>query len=98
VLLRLMQLYPSTDGIKAMRQLVLNLTLAQGVAAAAGATQQTQTQPMQQGSEQHAAAAGPVREQLVPEETLNPMLQRFYWFIGQRALDPQFQVGWRGMG
>jgi hypothetical protein len=80
-----------------MRQLVRHLSLAPGAAAAAAnATQQqtqTQTQPSQQGgSAQPAAAAGPVREQLVPEETLNPMLQRFYWFIGQRALDPQFQV------
>jgi hypothetical protein len=78
-----------------MRQLVRHLSLAPG-AAAAGATQQTQTQAtqqqQQQGSSQAAAGAGPVREQLVPEETLNPMLQRFYWFIGQRALDSQFQV------
>ncbi|WIA30238.1 hypothetical protein OEZ86_000329 [Tetradesmus obliquus] len=91
-------LYPSTDGMKAMRQLVKNLSLAPAATAAAGATQQTQTQATQQGSSQQpaaaaaAAAAGPVREQLVPEDTLNPMLQRFYWFIGQRALDPQFQV------
>jgi hypothetical protein len=42
-----------------------------------------------------AAAAGlrPDREQLVPDDTLNPALQRFYWFMGQRALNPQHQVG-----
>jgi len=48
-----------------------------------------------------AAAAAPEREQLVPDDTLNPSIQRFYYFMGQRALDPQHQVtpsgwGWRG--
>jgi hypothetical protein len=41
-----------------------------------------------------AAGLGPdEREQLVPDDTLNPALQRFYWFMGQRALNPQHQVG-----
>lgn len=39
-----------------------------------------------------AAGLGPDREQLVPEDTLNPLVQRFYTFMGQRALDPQHQV------
>lgn len=40
-----------------------------------------------------AAGLGPEREQLVPDDTLNPSIQRFYYFMGQRALDPQYQVG-----
>lgn len=39
-----------------------------------------------------AAGLGPDREQLVPDDTLNPLIQRFYWFMGQRALDPQHEV------
>lgn len=39
-----------------------------------------------------AAGLGPDREQLVPDDTLNPSVQRFYTFMGQRALDPQHQV------
>jgi hypothetical protein len=41
-----------------------------------------------------AAGLGPDREQLVPDDTLNPSIQRVYWFMGQRALDPQHQVRW----
>jgi hypothetical protein len=40
-----------------------------------------------------AAGLGPEGEQLVPDDTLNPSIQRFYYFMGQRALDPQHQVG-----
>lgn len=82
-----------------MRHLVRNLRLAPSVSAAAGLSQgltQLQSGQMQPGATQAGASQGgfqgPLKEQLVPEETLNPMLQRFYWFIGQRALDPQFQV------
>ena len=50
-----------------------------------------------------AAGLGPEQqqgEQQAPECCLNPSIQRFYWFMGQRALDPQHQVGWalRGGG
>lgn len=40
-----------------------------------------------------AAGLAPEREQLVPDDTLNPSIQRFYYFMGQRALDAQHQVG-----
>lgn len=32
------------------------------------------------------------RERLVPDATPNPVLQRFYSFLGQRALDPTYEV------
>jgi hypothetical protein len=41
-----------------------------------------------------AAGLGADREQLVPDDTLNPSIQRVYWFMGRRALDPQHQVSW----
>eukprot|EP00879_Flechtneria_rotunda_P000640 GHRR01000753.1.p1 GENE.GHRR01000753.1~~GHRR01000753.1.p1 ORF type:complete len:726 (+),score=264.12 GHRR01000753.1:354-2531(+) len=69
-------LRPTLEQKAIMHQLVHSLQLAPNISAAARLT------------------AGGVQgqEQLKPEDTLNPMMQRFYWFIGQRALDPQYQV------
>jgi hypothetical protein len=41
---------------------------------------------------QQRPAAGPGGHVLVPEHTLNPSAQRFYYFLGQRALDAHCQV------
>jgi hypothetical protein len=62
-----------------MRRLVNSLRLAPAAADAVGLGPEQQQQQQQQ-------------EQLVPDDTLNPSIQRFYWFIGQRALDPEQQV------
>lgn len=59
-----------------MRRLVQALSLAPGAPAAAG------------GSGSNSSAA----ERLVPEETRNPMLQRFYYVMGKRALDQTYEV------
>lgn len=41
----------------------------------------------------HAASTGAGRgEVLVPETTVNPVLRRFYAFLGEKALDPDAQV------
>lgn len=75
----LLQLTPTLQQTALMRQLVCSLRLAPAAAAAAALEQPSDPEQQQQ-------------EQLVPDATLNPSIQRFYWFMGQRALDPQYQV------
>lgn len=78
-----MQLKPNAEQRVLMRKLVKNLRL-----------KPTAVQLTSQATQLQAPGSNdtPTREQLVPEETLNPMIQRFYWYVGQKALDPHFQV------
>ncbi len=36
--------------------------------------------------------AAPRHERLRPEDTANPLLQRFYYWLGRKLLDPAFSV------
>lgn len=69
-----------------MRQLVSSLRLAPAAAAAAGLAAGDDDMDEDQQQQQQQL------EQLVPDDTLNPSIQRFFWFMGQRALDPLYQV------
>jgi len=77
------QLKPNAEQRVLMRKLVKHFRL-----------KPTAMQLASQAAGPQAAGSNdtPMREQLVPEDTLNPMIQRFYLYMGQKALDPHFQV------
>jgi len=77
------QLKPNAEQRMLMRKLVKHFRLKPtGVQLASQAV----------ASQVAGSNDAPAREQLVPEDTLNPMIQRFYWYVGQKALNSHFQV------